>query len=68
MNNFQIPTGYTARKQEELATITYVGYSELSTATDSGEWVVQKIEIAGAITTISYGQGAWDDRATLTYK
>ena len=65
--NFYLPSGYTARKTDVNGSITYVGYARLGEA-DSGNWNVQKITNTSGDLTIEYGEGAWTDRATLTYR
>lgn len=64
--NVTVPTGFTTREIEESGTTTYVGYSEIGEPSD-GQWFILKVE-EGATTTMEYAEGAWDDRATLTYE
>jgi hypothetical protein len=53
--------------------ITYIGESVPGAATSTASWRIQKITIAGTLTTITWAAGGskfdqiWDNRASLTY-
>lgn len=58
---------------EASATVTYVGYAKLDTATNETGWKIKRISVTGTITQISYAnkketyENIWDDRAVLSY-
>lgn len=63
---------------EASATVTYIGTADLGYATSQAKWTLQKVVVAGDITTIYYPVGPlkrpsaasifkWDDRATLNF-
>lgn len=56
-------------------TVTYVGEAKCGTGVTDPTWRIQKIAVAGAITTITWADGnalfdnIWDNRATsVVYK
>lgn len=65
---FQTPNGAVVREVEELANVTYIGYSEMGEASNSKEWQIMKTSVSGSITSIRYAFGSWNDRAILNYK
>ena len=68
MANWTLPDGGAIRLIDTVGDVKYIGVSQIGEATDSTEWVVQKIETVGTLQSLTYAQGAWDDRLTLTYK
>ena len=60
-------SGYECREIEVVGDITYVGKSSIGEAEDSEQWIIQKIEVVGDLTSIGFSEGAWADKATLTY-
>lgn len=52
--------------------ITYVGEATPGAATTDSLWRIQKITIAGTLTTVKWASSKfdqiWDNRASLTYK
>lgn len=67
MAKVAIKGGYESREIETVGDITYVGLSTIGEPSDSAQWIVKKIETVGDLTTITFSEGAWDNRATLTY-
>lgn len=52
--------------------ITYQGFTTPGSATSAALWMIRRITIVGALTTIEHANGGtfdqvWDDRASLTY-
>ena len=67
MGNFMMPDGYVQRAVLEDDLTTYIGYSKLDEP-DSGSWMIKKIVEDTYTTRIYYGEGAWSDVLTLTYR
>ena len=66
--SFEIPSQYTVRKIDySVANITYIGYSNINN-NDDENWILQKIDETTEITNITYGEGSWNNRYSLTYK
>lgn len=58
---------------ENSETVTYLGKSQMGTATSSSAWQIKRIMVSGSVTSIQYAGGsanysfAWDDRSSLSY-
>lgn len=46
---------------------TYVGVTAPGTATSTATWIIEKIVVSGATTTITHATDAWDNRSTASY-
>ena len=55
------------------ANTTYVGKSNIGTASSSASWQIKKVSISGTVTTIAWANSSasftniWDNRASLSY-
>lgn len=58
---------------EPSSSITYVGKAALGSALGDAVWQIQKIEVSGTVTRITWASGdsefdkIWNNRASLTY-
>jgi hypothetical protein len=58
---------------EASASVIYVGQAKIGSLASQAVWMIQRITIAGSITTISFADGnanfdnVWNNRASLTY-
>lgn len=68
MSNYNLPSGATAREIETVGDITCIGYSSIGDLSTAETWSIKKIETVGDAVSITYADGAWSDRLTLTYK
>lgn len=57
-------TAQTIIDEAEAPNTTYVGVAPSGAATSSGVWLITKIVVSGATTTITHATDAWDHRAT----
>jgi hypothetical protein len=54
-------------------TLQYYGYAPLGVAEDEAGWRIEKHEVVGTVTKVTYPRGSmdfkfkWSDRASLTY-
>ena len=67
MSKRAIKSGYESMEIEVVGDITYIGLSTIGTSEAVEKWIVKKIEVVGDLTSITFGEGSWADRATLTY-
>lgn len=60
----------TKRVEVVSATETYIGDAPPGTAESADGWAIKYLtsDIAGNLTGVYIGSGAWDDRASLTYE
>lgn len=55
------------------ATVTYIGFAPMGTATSAAGWQIKKLLVSGTVTIGRYCDSdanfdnVWDDRASLTY-
>lgn len=58
---------------EVSASVTYIGKAKIGTATSEAKWQIQKLGVAGSVTSITWADGdssfnnIWDNRASLSY-
>ena len=63
----------SSRIEEVSATVTYTGKAPAGTLDSESDWVINKIETVGTLTTSKLAEGSsrmnkvWNDRATYTY-
>lgn len=68
-----IAPSYLTKFDEASATITYVGQTEIGTATSAAAWSIKRLSVNGNVTSIEWADGTssfnqiWDNRASLSY-
>jgi len=64
---------YTVLIDEPDTSTTYIGRAKLGTLTSEAQWQIQKMAVAGNVTSIKWAGGdddfnqIWDNRTSLTY-
>lgn len=67
MENTIKTQGYYIQKIEVVDNDTYIGHGKMQLSDDSNEWIIKKINVTNALTTITYSVGSWTNRVTLIY-